>query len=148
MSAVIEWDGASNVVMLGDRAVTVASVVSNGEGWTATVRLTEGVDMTLTALEGAVERALVAFWQRPAEHAVGVAIVADQGRPMGVAAIPVCECGEPSCANAGRQLDASVDATGPRELIDLVSRLPRLRALERDHATWHPDHPHSGRAGR
>jgi len=125
--------------MLDDQPVGTASVVSSGEGWIATMEIPCGVDLTLTSALPTDERVFLDLWKRPSGGEVGVAIVAEGGEPVGLAVIPVCGCGEQGCANAGPQLSESVDASGARDLIDLVSRLPLVGLLEPSQATWHLD---------
>jgi len=126
-------------VVLDGQPVDTASVVRSGEGWTATIAAARGVDLTLRTSQLADDGVFVDLWRQPAEDEVGVAVVADRGKPAGLAVIPVCECGEQGCANAGRQINEFVDADGALELIDLVSRLPVLGLLQPNQEVWRPD---------
>lgn len=126
-------------MVLDAQPVAMASVVQSGDGWVATKVATRRVDLTLTASGPSDERVFLDLWRRPADEGVGVAIVADDGEPVGLAVIPVCDCGEQGCANAGRQINEWVDASRALELIDLVSRLPLLGVLEPGQEVWRLD---------
>ncbi|MCO5318788.1 MAG: hypothetical protein M9942_10160 [Microthrixaceae bacterium] len=141
----ISWDGRTRKVVLDGQPVDTARIVQSGDGWIATIAAARGVDLTLTASQPAGEGVFVDLWRRPAEDEVGVAVVADRGKPAGLAVIPVCECGEQGCANAGRQINDFVDAEGTLELIDLVSRLPLLGQLQPNQEVWRPDPAHDER---
>ena len=130
--------------MFDGQPVAMAAVVDSGEGWVATLVATRGVDLTLTADGLTVEAVFLDLWSRPADDGVGVAVVADRGEPRGLAVIPICECGEQGCANAGRQVNEWVDSVRVLELIELVSRLPVLGMLEPDQELWHPEDAPSG----
>ena len=125
-------------MVLDGQPVDTSRVVRSGDGWIVTIAAARGVDLTLTANQPADEGVVVDLWRRPAEEEVGVAVVADSGMPAGLAVIPVCECGERGCANAGRQINDFVDAQGALELIDLVGRLPLLGQLQPNQAVWRP----------
>jgi hypothetical protein len=136
---VISWDGRTRKVVIDGHPVDTADVAATGDGWIATIAAARGVDLTLRASRPACEGAFVDLWRRPAEDEVGVAVVADRGKPAGLAVIPVCECGEQGCANAGRQINDFVDAQGALALIDLVKRLPMLGQLQPDQEVWRPE---------
>lgn len=125
--------------------VDTAQVVQSGDCWISTIAAAPGVDLTLTASRPADDGVFVDLWRRPAEDEVGVAVVADRGKPAGLAVIPVCECGEQGCANAGRQFNDFVDAEGALGLIDLVSRLPLLGQLQPNQEVWRPGPTHDRR---
>lgn len=134
----ISWDGRSRNVVIDGQPVAAASVVRDGDGWTATIVPLRGVDLTLDAESPTAADVTVRLWKRPSTDGVGVAVVAEQGEPAGLAFIPICECGEQGCANAGRQLDLVVDGEGAHELIELARRLPLVGSLRPGAETWTP----------
>ena len=128
-------------MVLAGRPVRAASVAADDDGWRATVPVAPDIELTLQADGAQVERAWSELWARPSSSEVGVAVVARDGEPVGLARIPNCDCGEHGCANAGRQLSAHLDADETIALLDLLERLPSLGPLGRDAATWSADPP-------
>jgi hypothetical protein len=132
-------------VVLDGHPVDAAQVVQSGDGWIATIAAAPEVELTLSASQPVAEGVFVDLWRRPADDGVGVAVVARHGKPAGLAVIPLCGCGDQGCANAGRQVNDFVDATGALGLIDLVSRLPVLGQLQPNQDVWRPEHPPNAR---
>jgi predicted heme/steroid binding protein len=133
---VISWDGRTRKLVVQGRPVDTASVAPSGSGWTATLDVARRVEIRLRADAPSVERVELDLWQRPTSAEIGVAVIAARGEPAGLAVIPVCDCGEHGCANAGRQLAGPVDADELHATIDLLSHLPVVGSLSRDQPIW------------
>lgn len=132
-------------MVLDGHAVDTAQVVQSRDGWIATIAAAPGVDLTLSASQPAAEGVFVGLWRRPADDGVGMAVVAKRGEPAGLAVIPLCGCGDQGCANAGRQVNDLVDASGALGLIDLLSHLPVLGQLQPNQDVWRPEPPPDAR---
>lgn len=134
----ITWDGRSRKLVAAGRPVSTSKIGAAGEGWIATIALASGVDLTINAGDRRAATVEVALWTRPAAAGVGAAVVRQRGDALSLATIPTCDCGERSCAHAGRQLATSVDGDGLRDLIDVVDSLKISGSLRDGDSTWQP----------
>lgn len=117
----------------------VASIASEGQGWTGTLTLRSGVDLTIGAGARDARTVDVALWQRPAEREVGAAVVlADDSEPGSLRLIPMCGCGERGCAHSSRQLAATVDGSNLLSLIEVLDGLDVTGALRDNDPVWQP----------
>ena len=139
LDSMITWDGRSRKVVADGRPLSTSSVVAAGDGWTATIALTSGVDLSIASSLRQAETVDVALWDRPAADGVGVAVLGHHGDAVSLATISPCDCGERTCAHAGRQLTTSVDGSGLRDLLDVVDRLKVSRSLRDSDSVWQPN---------
>lgn len=135
--AMISWDGRTRKVVGVGRPLNAASVDPSGDGWLATVDVARGVDLASLADSPSVERVWLELWKRPAADEAGVAVVQKAGKPVGLAGIPICGCGERGCANAHTQLSELVTGDGVDVLFELARSLPIVGSLGTNQQTRH-----------
>lgn len=137
LDGVISWDGRTRKIVVDGKPFD-ASIAPDGQGWTGTLTLRSGVDLTVGAGTRDARTVHVALWKCPAESGVGAAVVADDSAPSSLKLIPLCDCGERGCAHSGTQLAATVDGLELLSLIGVLEGLTVTGSLRDNDATWQP----------
>jgi hypothetical protein len=130
----ISWDGRSAALELDGRRVAVDRVrPDGGDGFEAVLTVRASRVLRLRGEAPMSERVSVDLWAGEPDDSDGLAAVADGDRPVALAAIPLCECGDRGCGNVGLQLWCEVTADELMPLVKLVARLPSAARPANEH---------------
>ena len=102
----------------------------------ALIEVRRRVHLLIAVKNGRTERPRVELWSGEPDLSDGLAVVRRGDDLAGIAHIPLCSCGERSCANAGRQLAAELAASDLPTLVDLLRSLPNVPGPPSHNATW------------
>lgn len=90
-------------------------------GWEALLGIRPGLKLLVQHVEG---ETWVEAWVDTPEESDGVAVIGSSDTPDGIAAIPLCGCGERGCGNNGLQLAKEIDSARLPELIGALRDSP------------------------
>lgn len=95
------------------------------DGWRAVIGVRRGLKLLVTGT-GQPELRVAAWTAEPGEPA-GVAVIDAGDGVLQLARVPLCECGDRGCGNAGVQLDKQLAGNALPALVDLLRELPWAR---------------------
>jgi hypothetical protein len=95
-------------------------------GWEALLGIRPGLKLLVQLVEGEV---WVEAWVDTPDESDGVAVIGSSDTPDGIAAIPLCSCGERGCGNNGLQLAKEIDPDHLPELIETLRDLPWINTI-------------------
>ena len=94
------------------------------DGWSAVLGIRRGLKLLVTG-HGQMPDLLVEAWAgQPGESSDGVAVVDLAADGLAVARVPLCNCGDRGCGNAGIQLRQQLPAGSLPALVALLRTLP------------------------
>ena len=95
-------------------------------GWEALLGIRPGLKLLVQLVEGEI---WVEAWVDTPDESDGVAVIGSSDTPDGIAAIPLCSCGERGCGNNGLQLAKEIDPDHLPELIETLRGLPWINTV-------------------
>jgi hypothetical protein len=95
-------------------------------GRDALLGIRPGLKLLVQLVEGEIR---VEAWVDTPDESDGVAVIGSSDTPDGIAAIPLCSCGERGCGNNGLQLAKELDPDHLPELIETLRDLPWINTV-------------------
>jgi hypothetical protein len=95
-------------------------------GWEALLGIRPGLKLLVQLVEG---ETWVEAWVDTPEESDGVAVIGSSDIPDGIAAIPLCSCGDRGCGNNELQLAKELDPDHLPDLIEALRDLPWITTV-------------------
>lgn len=109
---------------------------NEGGEWAAAVGLRSRATLQLAWAQGEPVHAVL--WMAEPDDSPGGAVVVGSRGIEGIMRIPVCECGEQSCADASFQFRGIFAADDIPALVEMFDLLPAVAAKLSDSNVWRP----------
>ena len=122
----IELDLAGNRLNGPTWSLHAETTRTTDYGWEAVLGIRAGLKLLVQVVEG---ETWIEAWVDTPEESDGVAVIGSSDTADGIAAIPLCSCGERGCGNDGLQLAKELDPDQLPELIGALRALPWISTV-------------------
>lgn len=100
----------------------------DGKGWRALIGIRRGLKLLIASMDG-TDLLQVEAWMAEPGQSDGVAVVEVTEDRLQLAWVPLCDCGDRGCGNAGVQLNKNLPGGELPALVDLLRELSWTEAI-------------------
>lgn len=108
-------------------------------GWRAPIDINHQLTLLIEGSPDDHETVWVQAWTGEPESSRGVAMISDGNVIIATAAIAICACGDPGCANAGRQMQAAIPSESLADVVAALGVLPTSGPDAQPDRVWQGD---------